>query len=123
MDEDSFTGNEKDYATSRYKAGHQKVNRNTRKFKEQNDPELQDLVISNEKRVEEPIELLSEDAMLNKIFQKDVSNEEDEDEDEEENKEKEWISEEEFKRQKALKKNKHLLKKEKRKEKKNRDEE
>jgi hypothetical protein len=121
MEDDSYTRNEKDYATSRYKASHKKVNRNTRKFKEQNDPEIQDMIEEEVIKNEELMELLSEDAMLNKIFENKNKDEKDEEIEEEENEKKEWISEEEFKRQKALKNNKHLLKKEKRKEKKNRD--
>lgn len=123
MEEDSFVGNEKSYATSRYKASHQKVNRNTRKYKEKHDSELQDVEDPaveeyKKKKVEEneeesPVEHLSEEGMLQKIFDK-KKNESESESGSEEGERKNWISEEEFKRQRALKKNKHLLKKEKR---------
>lgn len=117
MEEDIFVGNEKSYATSRYKASHQKVNRNTRKYKEKHDPKLEDIgdpAVEEYKKVEEPpIEHLSEEGMLQKIFDK-KKNESESESGSEEGEKKNWISDEEFKRQRALKKNKHLLKKEKR---------
>ncbi len=128
MEEDDFIANEKSYATSRYKASHQKVNRNTRKFKdvnESNDIEDESLTMDEnkmneelKKKKEEPIEVMSEEAMLQKIFEKKKCDSESEDGSEGE-RSKEWISEEEFKRQKAMKKNKHFLKKEKRQKDKN----
>ncbi len=132
MEEDDFIANEKSYATSRYKASHQKVNRNTRKFKDANDSnDMEDESLTmderkmNEelkKKKEEPIEVMSEEAMLQKIFDKKNESESEESSDGG-RKSKEWISDEEFKRQKAMKKNKHFLKKEKREREKNRKEE
>jgi hypothetical protein len=123
MEDDSFVGNEKSYSTSRYKASHQKVNRNTRKYKEKHDSDLKDVedqdpVVEERKKKEESVtdssvEHLSEEGMLQKIFDK-KKNESESESGSEEGEKKNWISDEEFKRQRSLKKNKHLLKKEKR---------
>ena len=124
MEDDTFVGNEKSYSTSRYKASHQKVNRNTRKYKEKHnkDVEGEDSVVVEYKKKNEDdnedkddIDHLSEEGMLQNIFDK--KNEDESEECENKN----WISDEDFKRQRALKKNKHLVKKEKR-EKKSKEE-
>lgn len=121
MENDMFVGNEKSYSTSRYKASHQKVNRSTRKYKEKHDSDLQDVedpVVEERKKEEESVkessvEHLSEEGMLQRIFDK-KKNESESESGSEEGDKKNWISDEEFKRQRSLKKNKHLLKKEKR---------